>query len=267
MLITGAAHGQGRSHAVRLARDGADVIVTDLGDRGGVDVGYSLGSNDELLETARLVEQTGRRAFAGTADVRDRAALQRVLEDTAADFPRLDVIVANAGISTHGRFLDIEPSQWNQIIDINLTGVFNTIQIALPRMLAAGHGGSIIIVSSVAGLKGLPFFAGYTAAKHGTQGLMTVLAQELAEHSIRVNSVNPGPVATAMNQNDVTRELFTDDTSRRMFRRSFSPMLPLPKGGYMESEHVSDAVSWLASDESTYVTGMAIPVDAGMLVR
>lgn len=266
-LVTGAAHGQGRAHAVRFAREGADVIVTDLPSPEAVDVDYTLGTVEELEETVALVEREGQRAYGAPADVRDRDALEAVLEATAEDFPRLDIIVANAGITGHGRFLEISQDHWDQFMDINLTGVFKTVQTFLPRMIDGGNGGSIIITSSVAGIKGLPFFAAYSAAKHGTQGLMAVLAQELAEHSIRVNTVNPGPIATPMTMNDSILSLFTDDKTMAVFQTSFSPTLPVPESGFIEPETVSDAVAWLASDESRYVTGLAIPVDAGVMAR
>jgi (+)-trans-carveol dehydrogenase len=266
-LITGAAHGQGRAHAVRFAREGADVIVTDLADASTVDVEYDLGSNKELEETGRLVEQEGQRAHCGPADIRDRAALEALFNATAEDFPHLDIIVANAGITGHGRILETTPEQWDQHVSINLTGAFNTIQTFLPRMIDGGRGGSIVIASSVAGIKGLPFFAAYGSAKHGLQGLMAVLAQELAEHSIRVNTVNPGPIGTPMTQNDLILKLFTDDQTMAVFQGSFSPMLPLPEEGWMDPEEVTNAVLWLASDESRYVTGLAVPVDAGVMVR
>jgi SDR family mycofactocin-dependent oxidoreductase len=266
-LITGAAHGQGRAHAVRFAREGADVIVTDLGGPSAVDVDYDLGTTSELEETVRLIEQEGQRGYAGTADIRDRAALQALRDATAEEFPKLDIIVANAGVTGHGRILEVTPEQWDQHIGINLTGAFNTIQTFLPRMLEGGTGGSIVITSSVAGMKGLPFFAAYSSAKHGLQGLMAVLAQELAEHAIRVNTVNPGPVGTPMTQNDSILKLFTDDKTMALFQGSFTPMLPLPAEGWMDPEDVTNAVLWLASDESRNVTGHAIPVDAGVMVR
>lgn len=266
-LITGAARGQGRAHAVRLAREGADVIVTDLPGPGAVDVDYAAGTTEELRETVALVQREGQRAHGAPADVRDRGALEAVLEATAQDFPRLDVIVANAGITGHGRFLEITQDHWDQFMDINLTGVFKTIQTFLPRMIEGGNGGSIIISSSVAGIKGLPYFAAYSAAKHGTQGLMAVLAQELAEHSIRVNTVNPGPIATPMTMNDSIFSLFTDERAMAVFQGSFSAMLPVPESGFIGPESVSDAVAWLASDESRYVTGLAVPVDAGVMAR
>jgi (+)-trans-carveol dehydrogenase len=266
-LITGAAHGQGRSHAVRFAREGADVIITDVEGQGAVNVQYQLGSREELEETARMVEQEDRRAYAAVADVRDRIAMQRVFDDTASEFPRLDVIVCNAGITGHGRILETSQEDWDQHIDINLTGAFKTIQTFLPRMLEAGNGGSIIITSSVAGLKGLPFFAAYGAAKTGLQGLMRVLAQELAQHAIRVNTVNPGPIATPMTMNDLILSLFNDEKTMEIFQGSFAPMLPTSEEGWIGPENVTEAVLWLASDQSCYVTGLAVPVDAGVMVK
>lgn len=266
-LITGAAHGQGRSHAVRFAEEGANVIVTDLPPKGDVAVKYQLGSTEELGETVRMVETAGGKAHAAGADVRDRPGMQKVFDETADDFPELDIIVANAGITFHGRILETSEDEWNQMLAINLTGVFNTIQTFLPRMIATGRGGSIIIISSVAGIKGLPFFSAYCASKFGTQGLMAVLAQELAPEAIRVNTINPGPVETPMTQNDLIMSLFTDDKTMGIFQASFNPALPLPEGGFFGPEHISDAVVWLASDESKYVTGLAVPVDAGVMAR
>jgi SDR family mycofactocin-dependent oxidoreductase len=266
-FITGAAQGMGRCHAIRFAREGADLILIDLNDPSDVDVPYQTGSLEALEETAQLVEQAGGRAFVRAADIRDREALKRVYDESADEFPRLDVIVANAGIAGHGRFLELTQWDWQQMIDINLTGAFNTVQTFLPRMLAGGNGGSIIIVSSVAGTKGLPYFAAYCSAKHGLQGLMAVIAQEFSEHAIRVNTINPGPIATPMNLNDMILSLFTDDKTMEIFQKSFSPMLPLPEIGFIDPDHVTDAVTWLASDEAKYVTGLAIPVDAGVMGR
>ena len=268
-FITGAAHGQGRAHAVRFAREGADVIMVDLEKLGDVAVDYETGTWEELQETARLVEAEDRRAYPAIADVRDRAALQRVFDETAEDFPKLDIICANAGITGHGRILDVTQDDWDQFMDINLTGVFKSVQTFLPRMIDAGNGGSIVMTSSVAGIKGLPFFAAYSAAKHGVIGLMRVLAQELAQEGIRVNAVCPGPIATPMTMNDLIMSLFTDDATMEVFQGSFKAMLPTPETleGFIEPENVTDAVLWLASDESRYVTGLPIPVDAGVMVR
>jgi SDR family mycofactocin-dependent oxidoreductase len=266
-LVTGAARGQGRAHAIRLASEGADVIVLDVcANEPGI--GYELATWDDLQNTAAQVERQGRRSYAAKVDVRDRESLKKVLDATAEDFPLLDVIVANAAIAAYSNILDMDADCWQSIVAVNLTGVFNTIQIFAPRMVNAKRGGSIILTGSIAALKGIPLCGAYTAAKHGVHGLMRVLAQELGGHAIRVNTVDPGPVDTAM-AHDPTGPMVSDANSHetRLFLASFAPVLPLPESGAMSPEAISDAVAWLASDESRYVTGTAIPVDAGILVR
>ncbi|MEV4418705.1 mycofactocin-coupled SDR family oxidoreductase [Patulibacter sp. NPDC049589] len=266
-LVTGAAHGQGRAFAIRLAREGADVIVTDVCAQA-ADVGYPLGTSAELDETVRLVEAEGRRAHAAVADVRDRDALAAAMAATAEAFPRLDVLVANAGIQRHTRILDCPPEQWQAIIDINLTGTFNVIQAFVPRMVSAGNGGSVIVMSSVAGLKSIPFCGPYVASKHGIQGLMRALAQELGEHGIRVNTLNPGGVESPMTEDRSLLDLFGNgDADSTFFNASYVPLLPLPESGFLSTDDISAAVAWLASDESAFVTGTAIPIEAGALVR
>jgi len=266
-LVAGAAHGQGRAHALRLAREGADIVAFDLCGQD-IDVGYALGTWEELKETAALVEQCGVRCHAARADVRDREALARLADETAGDFPRLDIIVANSGISSCAHFLDVTQQAWDDIIDVNLSGVFKVIQTFLPRMIAGGNGGSIIITSSVAGLKAVPFCAPYVAAKHGLNGLVKVLAVELGQHGIRVNSVNPGAVQTPMTTDSSFMAMArADPETSRLFGASFAAVLPMPDTGFMQPEDISDAVAWLASDESRWVTGAALPVDAGVTVR
>lgn len=266
-LVTGAAHGQGRAHCIRLASEGADVIAVDLCAQS-LDVAYPLGSWERLQETVALVEAEGRRGFAAKADIRDRDALAQVVADTATDFPTLDILVANAGMGGYGRVLDTPIERWQQIMDVNLTGTFNTIQAFAPRMVAGGKGGSIVIISSVSGIKGLPFTGAYSASKHGLQGLMRVLAQELADDRIRVNTVNPGPVATPLTTDQTGPALLQGDgPEARLFMGSFAPMLPMPEGGFLAAEAISDAVAWLAGDESMWVTGLAVPVDGGVMVR
>jgi len=266
-LVTGAAHGQGRAHCVRLAAEGADVIAVDLCEQT-LDVAYPLGSWERLKETVALVEAQGRRGFAAKADIRDRDALAKVTADTEAEFPKLDILVANAGMGGYGRVLDTPIERWQQIMDVNLTGTFNTIQAFVPRIVAGGQGGSVVIISSVSGIKGLPFTGAYSASKHGLQGLARVLAQELAEHAIRVNTVNPGPVATPLTTDKTGPALLQGDgPEARLFLGSFAPMLPMPEGGFLEAEAISDTVAWLASDDSKWVTGLAVPVDGGVMVR
>jgi len=266
-LVTGAAHGQGRAHCIRLASEGADIIAIDLCEQA-LDVAYPLGTWEELQETVEAVEKLGQRAYAAKADTRSREDLNRVLRDTADDFPRLDILVANAGIGAYGRILETPIEVWDQIIAVNLTGAFNTVQAFAPRIVEGGRGGSIIITSSVSGLKGLPFVGAYTASKHGLQGLARVLAQELAEHGIRVNTVNPGPIATPLTTDETGPALLSGDgPEATLFISSFKTMLPIDKSGFLEAKEVAAAVAWLASDDSKYVTGLAVPVDAGVMVR
>jgi len=266
-LISGAAHGQGRAHAVRLAREGADIIAFDRCEPE-ASAGYPLGSWEELVETAALVEQEGRRCHLGRADVRDRNALRELFDQTAASFPQLDIIVANAAISSCERFLDYSHEGWEEIIAVNLTGVFATVQTFVPRMVAGGSGGSVILVGSVAGLKAVPFCAPYVAAKHGVNGLVKVLAVELGGYGIRVNSVNPGAVETPMTTDRSFVEMSHENpVLSDVFNRSWAPVLPLPQSGMVQPTAISDAVAWLASDDSRWVTGALIPVDAGVTVR
>lgn len=266
-LVTGAAHGQGRAHCLRLAEEGADIIAIDLCEQS-LDVAYPLGTWAELQETVELVRKLGRRAVAVKADVRDRAGLADAVAATVAEFPRLDVLVCNAGIGGYGRVLETPIEVWDQIMSVNLTGVFNTVQAFVPRIVAGGRGGSVIITSSVSGTKGLPFTGAYAASKHGLQGLMKVMAQELGEHGIRVNTVNPGPIATPLTTDETGPALLSGDgPDARLFASTFAPLLPIPESGFLEASEVSAAVAWLASDDSRYVTGMAVPVDAGVTVR
>jgi SDR family mycofactocin-dependent oxidoreductase len=266
-LISGAAHGQGRAHAVRLAQEGADVIAFDRC-QPEASAGYPLGSWEELVETAAMVERVGRLCHIARADVRDRDALRELFEQTAASFPRLDIIVANAAISSCDRFLDYSHEAWDEIIAVNLTGVFATVQTFVPRMITGGSGGSVILVGSVAGLKAVPFCAPYVAAKHGVNGLVKVLAVELGEHGIRVNSVNPGAVETPMTTDRSFLEMSQENpVLSETFGKSWAPVLPVPGSGMVQPTVISDAVAWLASDDSRWVTGALIPVDAGVTVR
>ncbi|BDZ39320.1 mycofactocin-coupled SDR family oxidoreductase [Microbacterium suwonense] len=266
-LITGAAHGQGRAHAIRLASEGADIIALDLAGQK-LNVAYPLGTNEELEETARLVRELGRKAHTAQADIRDREALARVADETAEEFPHLDILVANAGMGAYGRVLETPIEVWDQVMGVNLTGTFNTIQAFAPRMVEAKRGGSIIIISSVSGIKGLPFTGAYAASKHGVQGLAAVAAQELAEHGIRVNTINPGPVATPLTTDKTGPALLQGEgADAKLFAGSFTPMLPMPVSGFLAPEEISAAVAWLASDDSKYVTGLAVPVDAGVMAR
>ena len=258
-FVTGAARGMGRNHCVRLAREGASVIGVDVAGATSRHNGYPDASDADLKETARQLEAGGRPFLLETADVRDSAALDSVLAEGVAKFDgRLDVVVANAGISNWGRFWEMPDDQWLTMIDINLTGVWRTMKSAVPLMLSAGNGGSIITISSVAGLKALPSQAHYTAAKHGVTGLTKAAAIELGEYNIRVNSIHPWGVATALAEDPYIEKTLTAHPNYLM---SFGSVLPALMPATLDD--LSDAVVYLASDMSRAVTGTQLTVDMG----
>ncbi|HEY3716738.1 MAG TPA: mycofactocin-coupled SDR family oxidoreductase [Jatrophihabitantaceae bacterium] len=267
-FVTGAARGQGRSHAVRLAEEGADIIAVDIASQ--IDtVPYPMATPEDLAQTVKEVEALDRRIVASRVDVRDYDALKAVLDDGVARLGRLDIVSANAGIVSFGRAEDLTEQTWQDMLDVNLTGVWHTAKAAIPHLRAAG-GGSIIITSSGAGLKGQANTGHYVAAKHGVVGLMKTLANELAPDLIRVNTVNPGSVDTEMIQNQGTYHLFMPDHPGEITRADVAPVfqgvnaLPVP---WMEPVDISNAVLFLASDEARYITGVALPVDAGNLIK
>ena len=256
-FITGAARGQGRAEAVRLATDGASIIAIDICDQI-ASVPYPLATADDLALTVKLVEDTGARIVAQQADVRDQDSLKDALQAGLDDLGRLDIVVANAGIAPMQSGAD----GWRDVIDVNLSGVYNTVEVAIPTMIEQGDGGSIVLTSSVAGLIGVgshdPGALGYVAAKHGVVGLMRIYANLLAQHSIRVNSVHPAGVDTPMINNEATRKWLgsiADKTPQEM-----GNALPVQ---VLQPEDIANAVAWLVSDEARYVTGVALPVDAG----
>jgi SDR family mycofactocin-dependent oxidoreductase len=269
-FITGAARGQGRSHAIRLAQEGADIIAVDLARQVG-SVPYPMSTPEDLAQTVKEVEALDRRIVATQADVRDYGALKAALDDGVAQLGRLDIVSANAGIFSFGRLDELPEQTWQDMIDTNLTGVWHAAKAAIPHLRAGGRGGSIILTSSTAGLKALQNTGHYVAAKHGVVGLMRTLALELAPDMIRVNTVNPTSVNTDMLQNAALYALFAPDleekdrTKERLVER-FQALdaLPIP---WVEPVDISNAVLWLASDESRYVTGVTLPVDAGSLVK
>ncbi|MGV0851453.1 mycofactocin-coupled SDR family oxidoreductase [Mycolicibacterium phlei] len=256
-FITGAARGQGRAEAVRLAADGADIIAVDLCDQI-ASVPYPLATADDLAATVKLVEDTGARIVAQQADVRDQEALASALRAGLDAFGRLDIAVANAGIAPMQSGAD----GWRDVIDVNLTGVHNTVEVAKAPLVSQGEGGSIVLISSVAGLIGVgsddPGAIGYVAAKHGIVGLMRIYANLLAPHSIRVNSVHPAGVDTPMIDNDATRAWLGSIAERTP--QDMGNALPVQ---VLQPEDIANAVAWLVSDEARYVTGVALPVDAG----
>ena len=268
-FITGAARGQGRSHAIRLAQEGADIIAVDL--CGQVDsVPYAMATPADLAETVKEVEALDRRIVATQADVRDYGALKAALDDGVAQLGHLDIVSANAGIFSFGRLEELSETAWRDMLDVNLTGVWHAAKAAIPHLRAA-RGGSIILTSSGLGLEGMPNVGHYVSAKHGLVGLMRTLALELAPDLIRVNSVHPTTVNTDMIQNAAAYELFAPDlpederTSQVITERLLTiNALPIP---WIEPVDVSNAVLWLASDEARYVTGVPLPVDAGELLK
>ncbi|WP_163550054.1 mycofactocin-coupled SDR family oxidoreductase [Candidatus Frankia nodulisporulans] len=266
VYITGAARGQGRSHAVTLARAGADIVAIDLAAQ--IDsIKYKLASKEDLDETVALVEAEGGRCLPIVADVRDIDALDRAAKQTIAEFGRLDIVLANAGImhiSTADESLETASHNWGDAVGVMLTGVFNTIRVTYPLMIEAGNGGSIVVTSSTAGLSGMldgtGGIAGYNAAKHGVVGLVRGYAKYLGKHSIRVNSVHPMGVATPMVINSEFEEFYNSGENATVV--SISPrLLPI---NILQSQDVSNAIAWLVSDDARAVTGITLPVDAGV---
>jgi SDR family mycofactocin-dependent oxidoreductase len=259
-FITGAGRGQGRSHAIRLAEEGADIIAVDILEDYAT-VRYGMATQADLDDTAKAVEALDRRIITGKADVRDPAALAAVLAEGVAELGHLDIVCANAGICTVQSWDEVTPQVWQDTIDTNLTGVWNTMVAAVPHLISNGRG-SIIATSSTAGIKGVPFLSPYVAAKHGVVGMCRSLANELASHHIRVNTVHPTGVDTPMAEG----------------LGGFDPLIsrnpdlgPLFMNTYpvemVEAVDVSNAVLWLASEESRYVTGLELTVDAGNTIR
>lgn len=259
-FITGAARGQGRAEAVRLAAEGADIIAVDIEGPASRYVKYGPATRAELEETVKLVEEQGRRILAREVDVRDLAGLEAVVRDGVAAFGRLDVVVANAGIVNYGRTWELDEEQWQDTIDVNLTGVWKTVKATVPTLIEQGQGGSVIITSSVAGLKGLPFLAHYASSKHGVVGLARVLANELGEHDIRVNTIHPHGVNSGMTDGSMGDFL----AQAPLLGPIFMPTLPYQM---VEPEDIANMVAFLASDEAKYITGAQLPVDLGALNR
>jgi SDR family mycofactocin-dependent oxidoreductase len=258
-FITGAARGQGRAHAVRLAQEGADIIAVDLAAQ--IDsVAYPMATPEDLAETVRQVEELDRRIHAVQADVRDRAALQAAFDGGVALLGGVDIVLGNAGIAP----LSMSPTEqeWFDVIDVNLTGVYHTVEVAKQALIERG-GGAIVLTSSTAGLAGIggstPGGLGYTAAKHGVVGLMRSYANQLAEHSIRVNTVHPTGVDTPMVVNDVMQAFLQNDPQ---LSNAMANALPVPM---LDAVDISNAILFLVSDAGRYVTGVTLPVDAGFL--
>jgi SDR family mycofactocin-dependent oxidoreductase len=268
-FITGAARGQGRSHAVRLAQEGADIIAVDICEQLDT-VPIPMSTPEDLDETVAQVKATGRRIIATQADVRDFDALKAIVDDGVTQLGRLDIVVANAGLAAAGAPLqDLDEKLWRESIDVNLTGVFHTGKAAIPHLIAGGRGGAIVLTSSVGGLKAHPNISNYIASKHGVVGLMRSMAVELAQHSIRVNSVHPTQVNTPMLMNDLTYRMFRPDLENPT-QEDMAPIsqmmnaLPVP---WVEAVDIANAVLFLVSDESRYITGVTLPIDAGSMLK
>ena len=266
-FVTGAARGQGRSHAIKLAEQGADILAIDICKQ--IDtVPYPMSTPADLDETVRLVRETGRRIVAGQVDVRDLAALKTFVDQGIKELGRLDVVVANAGtVNDIAPMWEISEEQFQDQLDTNLTGVWKTIKATVPHLIEQNRGGSVIIISSISGLVAELNVGHYAASKHGANGLMRTLAGELAPHWIRVNSVNPTNVETLMINNDAYNTLFSGGKPGATQEDSIPALkgmnaLPIP---FVQPEDISNAVLYLASDVSRYVTGTAMVVDAGAM--
>ena len=269
-FVTGAARGQGRSHALRLAQDGADIIAVDICSRVDSVTCSEPATVADLEETRRLVESVGAKIVTAQADVRDVDTLTAAVDDAVSQLGGLNIVVANAGILTFGaRTHEVAAQAWQDTVDINLTGVWHTYKAAARHLIASGPGGSVIITSSLAGFKGLGNAAGYVATKHAVIGLMKVLANELGPYGIRVNTIHPNAVNTPMIQNDEMFRLFCPDLENPTAEDAapaFARMNPMGIN-WVEPSEVSNVVAWLASEESRYVSGAQIPVDAGASVH
>ncbi|ORV83497.1 mycofactocin-coupled SDR family oxidoreductase [Mycolicibacterium iranicum] len=268
-FITGAARGQGRAHAVRMAQEGADIIAVDICKQ--IDsVLIPLSTPEDLAETADLVKNAGGRIHTAEVDVRDFDALKAAVDAGVEEFGKLDIIVANAGIGNGGQTLDKtgEPD-WEDMIAVNLSGVWKTVKAGVPHIIAGGNGGSIILTSSVGGLKAYPHTGHYVAAKHGVVGLMRTFAVELGAQNIRVNSVHPTNVNTPLFMNEPTMKLFRPDLENpgpddMKVIGQLMHTLPI---GWVEPEDIANAVLFLASDEARFITGVTLPVDGGSCLK
>jgi SDR family mycofactocin-dependent oxidoreductase len=267
-LVTGAARGQGRSHALRLAEEGAEIVAVDLCAQ--IDtVPYGMSKPEDLAETAKLIEELDRRVLTREADVRDSGALDAAVQAGLSEFGHIDVVCANAGIFSYAPAWEMTEQMWDEMLAVNVTGVWKTLKAVLPSMIERGQGGSLVLTSSTAGLRGFANMVHYTAAKHGVVGIMRTIANEFAAHSIRCNTVHPTGVDTVMIQNEKTWGLFDPDNPHPT-RETAAPIfestnaLPVP---WVEPIDISNAILFLASDEARYITGVTLPVDAGYTVK
>lgn len=265
-LVTGAGRGQGRSHALHLARAGASVVCLDT-ESNAPTIEYPLATKDDLMTTVGLIEKEDRRAVAVVGDVRSQADLDRAVATAIDELGGLDIVVANAGVWGLRPFWEISEEEWSEMIDIVLSGIWRTVKAATPHLIEQ-QSGSVIVISSINGLEGGPEFAHYTAAKHGVIGLMRSMAQELGSHNVRVNAVCPGIMDTNMNDWQGSYDLMAGrkgGTPEDRRRAAYNWNL-LKGRGLLPVKATSEAVVWLASDATEHVTGVALPVDAGHIV-
>ena len=260
-LITGAARGQGRAHAQRLSAEGADVVLVDVAGPLPPSVPYDSPTPEDLAETARLVTANGQRAVSAKVDIRDLEALRAAVNDAVAELGRLDVVVANAGICCPAPWDQITGEAFRDTIDTNVVGTWNTVMAGTHHIIDGGRGGSIILVGSAAGVKMQAFMVHYTASKHAITGMARALAAELGRHHIRVNSLHPGAVASPMGTGRMRDALHAAADTYPYLQGMHKPLLP---EGIAQPEDISDAVAWLASDESKFVTATAVSVDLGV---
>src|ERR1700761_1255846 len=267
-FISGGARGQGRSHAARLAREGADIVTFDICEQ--IDsVPYPLGTEDELAQTVEQVEALGRRIVSAKADVRDEAAVNKVLDEGLGEFGRVDIVIANAGIMPVLGPTATVVQAWHDCIDVMLTGVVYTIEAAIPALVEQNDGGAIVITSSAAGLKGTTRslrsktygMLGYTAAKHGVVGLMRAYANALGDYNVRVNSIHPTGADTPMVSNEAFLGAAPD------VPELFEAMTNILPVQLIQAEDISNAIAWLVSHEARYITGATIPAEAGATAR
>jgi len=268
-FITGVARGQGRSHAVRLAREGADIVGIDIcADIETMD--YPNASPSDLEETVKLVEAEGRRIIARPGDVRDAAAVKALADEGFAEFGRMDILLANAGIIRLGVCEeDMEPQAWQDVLQTNLTGAYHAVRAVVPHLIAGGRGGVIILTGSTAGVRPIGGYGtsalAYTASKFGLVGIGKQLANALAEHSIRVNVIHPTGVLSGMTMNSAMEALQAEAAAGGA--NTIDAMQNALPVDILEPGDISNAVAFLVSDQAKYITGVALPVDAGFSVR
>jgi SDR family mycofactocin-dependent oxidoreductase len=260
-LITGAARGQGRAHAVRLSAEGADIIALDIAGPLPSSVPYDSPTPDDLAETARLVSANGRRIITAVVDIRDLDALRTAVDKAVGELGRLDVVVANAGICSPAAWDQITADAFRDTIDTNVTGTWNTVMASARHIIDGGRGGSIILIGSAAGVKMEPFMVHYVVSKHAVLGMARAFAAELGRHSIRVNSLHPGAVATPMGSGQMREAIRSAGETYPYLRGLNRPLLP---EGSAQPEDIADAVAWLASEQSRFITGTQISVDMGI---